>query len=368
MTSAPVGPEQLARILLGSAVGLKRGENLIVETWTHTLPYAAACVTEAHRRGAHPLVLYEDEATYWRSLEVAPRAQVGRVGRHEWAALEHTDAYVFFPGPADHPRLQTVSSRGAAQLRQYNREWYRRARAARVRGVRSILGYASDPQAARWGVDGDSWREQLLHASVDVDIGSVQRQGTRVATALKTGRQVRVTAANGTDFTARLRGRVPYRDDGVVDADDLRHGRNMTAHPPGSVVVAVDEHSATGTLIGDRPSFLASGRVDGGQWEFATGRLTSYSFTDGQPSFEAAVEEAPDGWDQVSLLSVGLNPALEPGVPQVEDLEAGAVALAVGGNRFYGGRNSSPFVSWVVVGEATVAVDERPLLDRGMIL
>jgi leucyl aminopeptidase (aminopeptidase T) len=360
---------EVARALLGRALRLRRGENVIIETWNHTLPYAAACVVEARRLGAHPMLLLEEEDAYWRSLEVAPSvAAWAGVGRHEWGALAKSQGYVFFPGPADRPRFRSLPSNRASALTGYNAEWYRRARSARIRGVRSMLGYASAPEAARWGVSAELWRNQLNRATTEVDYPEVVRRARRVAAMLTRGRELRVTAANGTDVRVRLRRRSAYVDDGVVGPEDVRTGQNLTVSPPGTVVVAVDERSATGTLVANRPSYLRPGRAEGAQWEMRDGRLQGFWYSDGQSAFEDPYRSAGRGRDVVSLFSVGLNPELPGGVPQVEDQEAGAITFAVGGNQGYGGSNRCPFVSWAVLGEATVAVDEVPLCDRGHFL
>jgi leucyl aminopeptidase (aminopeptidase T) len=359
----------LARVLLGDALGVRAGENVLVETWNHTLPYAAACVVEARRRGAVPMLLLEDERAYWRSLDVAPAsARWSRVGAHEWAALARTQAFVFFPGPEDRPRFQSLPAKRRTALLGYNDEWYRRARAARLRGVRSVLGYASDPQAERWGVEAGIWREQLFRGSVGVDLPAVRRAASRVAEKLRRGRRVRISAPNGTDLSLKLRGRRPRVDDGVVGPEDVAAGENMTSAPPGTVTVAVDERGTEGVAVANRPSYLRAGRVQGGQWEVHGGHLTSFWYNEGQPAFEEPFESAPRGRDVVGLLSLGLNPALAPGVPQVEDAEAGVVTVAVGGNRDYGGTNRCPFLSWIALGDATVAVDDAPLVDRGQFL
>jgi len=166
MVAEETEPLRVAAALLHGSLRLRRGENLLVETWSHCLPYATACVLEARRIGARPLLLLEDEGTYWASVEDAP--QVGRwssPGEHEWAALERTDAFVFFPGPADRPRFRALPERLRGGLESYNSEWYRRARSARLRGVRSILGYASDAQARRWGIGPEEWRRALVRGT-----------------------------------------------------------------------------------------------------------------------------------------------------------------------------------------------------------
>jgi len=359
--------DALARSLLGPSLNLKRGENVIIETWTHTLPYATACVVEARRRGARPLLFYEDEAAFWRSWDVVAKRDMGHVGDHEWAALSKADAYVFFPGPADRARWRAVR-RGFRPAVANNQEWYRRARAARVRGVRSALGYASDEAAAEYRVEPAAWREQLIRGSVQADLAAIRRDAVRLASRLQKGKELRLTAANGTDITVGLRGRRPVADDGMIDAADLRRGSTMAGAPPGYVAVAIDEKSATGLVVANRPSFPHAGRLEGGQWEFDHGTMVSSSFTDGGAEFERSLQGATPGWNRGAFFSLGLNPALDPGVPRVEDQEAGAATIAIGGNTDYGGRTSNPFLAWLVVGEATVALDGRPLVDRGKLL
>jgi hypothetical protein len=134
------------------------------------------------------------------------------------------------------------------------------------------------------------------------------------------------------------------------------------------VIVAVDERSAHGTVVGNRPSFLGSGRVDGAQWEIEGGRLRNYWYTEGSPTFEAEFVHAPRGREVVGLFALGLNEAIAPSVPQAEDAAVGTVTVAIGGNSLYGGRNRCRYLSWITVGEATVAVDGHPLVDRGKIL
>ncbi|HKV90838.1 MAG TPA: hypothetical protein VJQ43_06575 [Thermoplasmata archaeon] len=366
MVTDPAGPSDLARVLLGTALRVRRGENVIIETWSHSLPYSTACVVEARRLGAHPMLMLEDETAYWRSLDVAPAiGRWSRVGRHEWSALDATHAYVFFPGPEDRPRFTALPTSHRNALTTYNREWHRRARSAGTRAVRCLLGYASDPQAAFWGIPGEKWRERLLRSTVDVDYRAIGAEASRLYRRLVEGKLLRITGDNGTDLQVKLRHRPPVVDDGIVGRHDVAEGRFLTTAPPGTVVTAVDESSAEGVVTANRTSYLRGGRVDGGQWEVHAGHLVNAWYTDGQRTFETAFKAAPKGRDVVGLVSIGLNPEIGPGVPQVEDQEAGAVTIAVGGNRQFGGRNSCPFISWIVVAEATVAIDGRPVLDRG---
>ena len=362
-------PPAVARAIVGSGLALKRGEHVAIVSWNHTLAWAAACVAEARRVGARPFLLLEDETAFWRSLDLAPsvRSWYGLTFPVR-SAIAHADALIYFPGPADRPRLHALPPPMLVPFLSSDDEWLRHARRAHVRGVRCLLGYASDAQAEQWGFPGATWRSQLIRGITDVDYGQLKGAAARAARLLGHGRELRVMAPNGTDLTLRLLGRRPWVDDGQVDPNDLRLGRNLTTSPAGSVVVAIDEESAEGIVVANRPSFLSGGRVEGGQWEIERGRLRNYWYTDGGEAFESEFVSAPRGREIVSLFAIGLNRALPPGVPQAEDQEEGAVTIAVGGNRLYGGRNRCRFLSWLAVGEATVAVDGQPLCDRGKIL
>jgi len=369
MAAEEATPPAVARALIGSALGVRRGEHVVVVSWNHTLPWATACITEARRLGAPALLLLEDEPTFWRSVEGAPPARRwAGLSRPVRAALAHADAMVYFPGPADRPRLHALPSHLLAPFVGADEEWLSAARRTRLRVVRCLLGYASDAQADHWGVPGAMWRSQLIRGITEADYGVLRKDGRRAAALLAKGRELHLSAANGTDLTLRLRGRAPWIDDGSVDAEDRRRGRWVSAAPAGSVVVAVDESSSEGMAIANRPSFLSPGRVDGGQWEVAEGKLRNYWYTEGGEAFETEFARAPRGRETVGLFALGLNPALPPGVPQAEDQEAGTVTLAIGGNTLYGGRNRCRFLSWITIGEATVAVDGAPLCDRGKVL
>src|SRR5579872_3744357 len=90
-----------ARNVLRNCLLLRRGENLLVETWSGTQSWAESLVLEARILGARPMLLMEDEATYWSCVEEAPASHLGHVGTHEWAALKACDAHVYLWGPYD---------------------------------------------------------------------------------------------------------------------------------------------------------------------------------------------------------------------------------------------------------------------------
>jgi leucyl aminopeptidase (aminopeptidase T) len=362
--SSTESADKLARNVLKNTLRLKKGENVVIETWSETLPWAKPFVAEARRLGANPLLLYEDEDTFWESLRSGNSRQTGKVGSHEWAALSKSSAYVFFFGPSQWTRREDLSPRKQVGVAAYNPEWYRRAAKAKVRGVRMYLGRTSQLSADRWKLDLDAWREELVRASL-VPPADLHRAGTRIADRLKKGKEVKVTHPNGTDLSFGL-GKFPILlDDALVDDADIKSGNTMATIPGGVVGLSIDHTSAVGTIVGNHTTYPDSGPVSGTRWTFVDGHLTEQSYESGGEKIQAAYSKAPPkGKDRLGFFSVGLNPEIS-NLPQMEDQELGSLLFHLGGNNFRGGKNASPFGAWTVVTGADVTIDGKPLVREG---
>jgi hypothetical protein len=126
--------DALAKNVLSTTLGIQSGDNFIVETWDHGLPIASAFVYRGRELGAHPMLLFEHEKTFWKSAESLPDDRLGKVGEHEWAAIEKSKGYIFIPGPADFMKIWKNFSKFRAST-AYNEEWYRRAKRDRLKGA-----------------------------------------------------------------------------------------------------------------------------------------------------------------------------------------------------------------------------------------
>lgn len=363
---APPGIEEICRSVLTKTLQLRRGENLIIEAWTHMLPWANALVLEARRLGIRTTLFYEDEATYWRCVEECKAVDVGRMPNPELGAIAKADGYVFFWGPEDRPRLRALPKEQLDSLLSYNSRWYRAAEKARLRGCRMEIGQATAAAARFFGVSASSWQESLLDAS-RVDMRSIARDGARLAARLRKGKRVRLIHANGTELELQLAGREPVVDDGIVDSRDVRLGNNMTSFPGGAVYVALDEKLATGRLIANRSSYPPKGTLAGGRWTFQENRLAEHEYESGGERFQETFDKAGPGKDRPGFLSVGLNPGIRL-APGMEDFERGTVLVGIGANTAYGGKNKVAFQSWLGIGGAHLEVDGKPAVADGEIL
>src|SRR5438034_11390776 len=167
--------EALAKNVIRRTLHIQPKENVIVETWNHGLPIATEVVYQVRAAGARPLLLFEDEDTYWKSVTTLPESKLGQVGSHEWRAMSEADGYVFIPGPADITKMREAGKKYSAAT-AYNDEWYRRAKRNRLRGARLGLGYVTEGRARSYGFDLPEWRAMVLEAS-SVDGQQIVRIG-----------------------------------------------------------------------------------------------------------------------------------------------------------------------------------------------
>jgi leucyl aminopeptidase (aminopeptidase T) len=365
--SGPALGAKLAKNVLSKTLGVRRGENVVIETWTESLPWAKPFVAEARRMDANPVLLYEDEELFWNALKAGEGRHTGRVGSHEWAMLADASAYVFFFGPSEWPRLSEIPAKKQAGVAAFNPEWYRRAKQAKIRGARMFLGRTSQLAADRWKLDLDAWREELARASL-VSPTDLHRSGARIRDRLRNGKKVTVSHPNGTELSFLL-GKFPVQlDDALIDRADLKAGDNMAVLPGGVVGQAIDHTSASGSLIGNHTTYPISGPVTGHVWKFDDGHLMEQSYESGGESIMKAYAKAPRaGRDRLAVFSIGLNPEIHKS-PQMEDQEVGAVYFSIGANNFRGGKNSSPFGAWMVLNGADVNIDGKPVVEGGRLV
>jgi len=364
----PAQADRLARRVLSARLGLRPKENVTIEAYPTSLPWAAGFVREARRMGARPLLHYEDEHSYWHAVENGRASLLGTPGEHEWAALEKTNVYVYFWGPENQARLRALPDATQEKLFAFNRRWYDLAGKSGVRGVRMAIARATEENARFFGVSLPTWRKEVLAASLR-DPRTLARDAERVRAALARSGSIRIEHANGTDLTLALAGREPTVFLGQVTPKTRRtsFGGLMASVPDANVLVAIDESTAEGTLVANRPTFVLGPALRGARWRFEAGRLRSANFAEGGGWFRRDFARAPAGKDRPSFVEIGLDPAIHA-APTCEESERGAVTIGVGGNSNFGGATKCPYVSYVTLAGATVSVEGERILRGGRVL
>jgi leucyl aminopeptidase (aminopeptidase T) len=357
-----------ARNVVTKYLKVRPGENAIIESWDHTMPFARAMVDEVRRVGGHTLLVHEDEDAWWRAVDRKQSRLLAKPSAPEWAALRAADVYVNFWGPGDTDRIEKIPEKTFDEALSWNWSWYGVARKAGLRGVRMTAGFVTEGRAKKWHLDPARWEGSVLRASL-VDPDETARRGARLAKALARGKRVRITHSNGTDLEVALAD-VPSR---LVDGRPHPYRKGdpaagmMQPVPAGTLDVALDSTTADGTFHANRRTNIWWTVHAGGRLEFQDGKLVSYSFDEGEDEFARQYQNGTKGKDRPSALKLGLNPAVRD-VPNLETVEGGSVSLQIGGNRYLSGSNRSSFFTWFSLAGSEIAVDGTPIVRAGKIL
>jgi leucyl aminopeptidase (aminopeptidase T)/transposase len=361
---------QMAHVVLGKCLRVRPGEDVAIMSWSETLEYANAFVLEALRLGAHPLLLYQDEPTYWAAVAENRPSNLARIGGHLRAAIARSDALVTFFGPSDRERFHALPRPTGSRLDEYRDALYGAAARAGTRAVQLALGRASPASARMYGVDLATWKAELVNGTT-VDPELLHRRARRLSHALRTGRSIEIAHPNGTRLRLGLRHRRAQVSDGLVPPARPNGDWNLVQLPAGVVSVALDERVADGTFRSNvRNSvgvFDTVAEVDGGVWSFSDGRLRRFTYDRGHELFSQSYERGGLGKDRVGLLSVGLNDRITM-APLLLDQEAGTLTLQLGRNDSAGGTNHVYWWAWLLLRGADLTVDGKTLVKAGKLV
>lgn len=374
MSESPSSLERAAaRNLVRKYLRIMPGENVIVEAWSHTLAMSSAMVDEVRQVGGSAFLAYENDDAWWRAVERKQAKHLGRLSAPEWAALKAADVFVQFWGPADSGRLAMLPEQNLdAWAEGWFDRWYQIARSTGLRGGRMATGWVTDSRAREWGVDKLRWMKSILGACL-ADPRAIAQSGQRLARALTGRRRIRITHPNGTDVEVALAGVPPRIYDGFPHPRNKAYSEYdmMANFPDGRLGVALDVKTAEGRIVSNRRSYeevwFPWTTYAGGSFDFSRGKLTSFSFKEGDAAFAKRYARGKPGKNRTGSLRIGLHPKLK-NVPHLEDMERGCVRLAVGGNSYLGGNNPSDFTGWISLAGSEISVDGTPVVRAGEIL
>jgi len=374
MSESPSSLERAAaRSLVKNYLRVKPGENVMVEAWTHTLPMSSAMVDEVRRVGGSAFLAYEDDDAWWRAVDRKQAEPLGRLSDPEWAAVEAADVYVQFWGPADSARLESLAQKSLdAWGDGWFDRWYKLARSTGLRGGRMAMGWVTDSRVRQWGVSKTRWMNALLEGCL-ADPEEIAKTGKRLTRAFTGTKKVRITHPNGTDLEVALAGAPPRLYEGYPHPKNRAYSEHdmLANFPDGRVRVALDAKTAQGRIVSNRRSYDETWFpwtvYSGGVFEFSDGKLTSFSFEEGESAFARNFARGTPGKDRTGSLTIGLNPKLD-NVPYLEHSERGIIEFAVGRNAYLGGSNTSDFYGSVDLAGSEVSVNGTPVVRAGKIL
>ncbi len=354
----------LARSALSDYLGVRPGEPVTVESWSHAVPCARAFVVEARRLGAEPLLVVEDEDGFFTSL-----AQAGRrpVPRSSVDLADRGGSYVYFDGPEEFPRLFGLRAEElAAATQRHGPAWEARARSSGLRAVRMAISGATPTAASRFGVRLEAWRQELLLASLVSPRRLAATAAARLR-GLRGAKVLRLRHGNGTDLTVRLRPGGWLGELGRESPASHRGERPWSRIPTGTLTIPIAPGSAEGTWETNRPEYdrYAVNPVGrGGRFVFARGRLADAGFDRGGEGFARLFQRGRSLQGAPVALRFGLNPKVGR-APEIGELALGTVGLVLAAEATGASPASSGPTYAALLAGAQAELDGRRWLEEG---
>lgn len=364
--SRPDNLKQIAPRIVKECLRVQPNEQVTIFTWDHTLDYAEALALEVEKSSAISTTLLMSNSFYWSYLKGVPEEQFFRTQKGFLSLLDKTDAMIQLGGPKDPSDYARIPSERSAKMIEGQQAIGDKFVEKKIRTLTVPIGLVTRERARTYGFDYENWL-RIFNNSIDVDYSKIAQLGQALSSTLRTGKNVRLTAENGTDLRFQLKARPVHIYDGILDKADSEQGTQFETLPTGVLESAPDEDSVEGVVQFDQPSALAGKLLRGLRWEFNQGHLTKYNATENLDSFKGLYENAAGDKDRFSRIAIGLNPRAEPIGFFTDRLVQGMVSIGLGGNNGIGGEVKTVYYSEGSLRKSTLEIDGTRIITDGRI-
>jgi leucyl aminopeptidase (aminopeptidase T) len=359
-----------ARIVESAAI--KEGDLVVITGDVAMIDLVEEIGVAAAARGGHPLQLVDRERTGLRYYTEIPEKHDATRAAF-WLKLNEIADAVISVEWNDAPGLYRKVP--AARLAAVAQSFQPASQTQLRRGVRSVyVGNGLMPTASAAKRLGLSRPElaRVFWGALATDPARIQANGAAVKAALAGAKQARVTHPNGTDLRFGIVGQPVVLSDGAITPERVAQGGAATILylPAGEAQVAAVSGTAEGVLVLDRTPTL-NGNIEKARWTFKGGRLVAY---DAKPSpafarWKEIYEAAGTGKDVFAGIDFGLHPGARApaGKRLLSYIPAGSVTLAIGDSTTLGGTNASAYGSYGFLPGATVEVDGKAIVEKGVL-
>jgi leucyl aminopeptidase (aminopeptidase T) len=225
---------------------------------------------------------------------------------------------------------------------------------------RSLSHTVARRQASEAGARGATMpgvTDDMLARTMAIDFNSMAARSRAVAAMLEHGSQARIRCPRGSDLTLDLAGRRGIADDGDLAAPgafgNLPCGEGFIAPAGGDGTIAASSLASIG--LSEEPAILTVRR----------GRIIAAEGGAG-PEFLRKLEAHGQPGTNLAELGVGTNDRARLTGQVLEDEKIlGTIHVAFGASAGIGGTVSVPIHLDAVVLDATLEVDDQPVLDAG---
>jgi beta-lactamase class A len=335
----------------------------LFETSPGALDYdhMAQRIVEALKPSRGERILFGGDPAYFQELTEALRKRLKEAGAIEARDLSAADIYLWLPL---NKRKITTEERKALE------GWLERGGTHR-----EIHFHWAEGSVEPDGFPGthSSLLDRVYQTALDIDYAALSAAQDRAIKLLRSG-VVRVRTPAGTDISFRVGNRPFNKQDGNATARHARAARvridRETELPAGVLRVAPIEESVSGRLVIPSARF-PKGIVRNLKLDIHEGSITGISADENLEAADDAISAGGDAARSFREFALGFNPKLQN--PSGSTLAyygygAGVVRMSLGDNAELGGQVRGDFVRWFFFPDATVEVNDQPLVNRGRLI
>ena len=362
--------KSVARRVVTQSAGVGEGDIVMLTGDVADLPLLEDMAVEVMKVGGEPLVSIGTEKLTRRSYDEVPAKYDSKEPRLGKKLSDMVDVFI----STESGEGRTMKGVSPERMVARNKAFQPVMSQMQKRGVRFVsLGNGLYPNAERAEQFGMSRSDlaKIMYGGIDADYSQIQATGEELKKTLAAGKELHITSAAGTDLKVGIKGRPVLVSDGIISADDRKHGGAATSVwlPAGEVYVTPAGGSAEGVIVADH-LFYQGQRIDGLKLEIKGGKMVSMTAKSGLESLKSLYDAAGEGKDLVGVIDLGINSNIHvpEGSPVNVWSRAGAVTVGVGNNTWAGGDNKSAFAVFPEVPKATLTVDGIEIVKDGKLI
>ena len=357
----------IAKSVVRDCLRLQEDEPVVISTYPHTVGLANELAIECYKVGADPFLQLETDEWFYGQFKHLSTDQLRKTSKHCLGLNEYVTAYIGLGGPKDPSPMKRVPKERFAAMFQGEQAHYEASLQKKIsRSVYLAVGQVTHERAKTYGFSYPVWRKNVMDA-LSVKHTSLQQQGKYLATYLSGAGEAHLTAPNGTDLTFRLDSRRVHIYDGIIDDEDIARDNRYANLPAGEVAVTVDEMSAEGKVVFDISAPQVGVLIQGMSWTFKDGHLTEFTAKRNIEATKAFYDVAGGGKDLLSSIGIGINPKARPSFLHAF-LSKGIISVQIGENRSIGGKVQSDYEFSGALGNATLEVSGKRVVENGKIV
>jgi leucyl aminopeptidase (aminopeptidase T) len=361
--------EALAQKLVKSAA-IREGDLVQISGGVRDAELLEDLAVEVRKAGAHPLISLVTDRLIQKILDKVPARYDSQAPAFSLKMADTVAAQIFVDFNEDPAFIANVAPARRAAIGKASEPVGQLTLKRNVRQVYLGNGlYPTAKTAQRFGISQETLAK-VFWDGVNVDYAKLQSTGEAVRSALASGKELHVVNPNGTDLRMRVEGRPVFVSDGVISSEEAKRGGAACQVwlPAGEVYLAPVPGTAEGKVVVDRQEFDGAD-IEGLTLTFKAGKVTAMTAKSGLEPFKALYDAAGPGKDVFGVVDIGINPNVRvpPGSRLASFMPAGMVTLNLGNNLWGGGDNAVSFGLASFLPGSTVKVDDKVIVDNGVL-